>query len=388
MKGLCTYILPPSEANVSKGHLWQLNKCVYGLNDASREWYLTVREELIKLGALPSKYDQAVFTWYQDNKLNGIMSTHVDDFCWAGTVDFEMKVINKIRKVFMRKSEDSTYFRYLGLDISQNKDAIVIKQDEYVKSVDMIPTKTDYNFSTELSDEELKLCRSSIGKLNWLATQTRPDISHEISDLTSSLKIKKVESISQINKSARKAKKISSKLIIPNLSDMADVKFVAYCDASFGALAGGGSQGGYIIFLVGSNDNYLPIAWQSHRIKRVVKSTHAAETLAMVDVMEACLYYRKFLLDLLHLKDNPLKIPITCKIDNSALYQSAFSSTQILDKRLRIETAIIRELIEQKVIQNLEWIPTAQQVADGLTKRGVLPGKLLDHVGDPRKPLP
>ena len=129
-----------------------------------------------------------------------------------------------------------------------------------------------------------------------------------------------MESISQINKSARKAKKIPSKLIL-NLGNLADMKFVAYCDASFGALAGGGSQGGYIIFLVGSNDNYLPIAWQSHRLKRVVKSSHAAETLAMVDMMEACIYYRKFLLELLHLKDSPLNIPITCKTDNSALHE-------------------------------------------------------------------
>ena len=46
---------PPSEASVPEGYLWKLLKCVYGLSDASRAWYLTVRDELMKLGAVPSK---------------------------------------------------------------------------------------------------------------------------------------------------------------------------------------------------------------------------------------------------------------------------------------------------------------------------------------------
>ena len=57
------YLSPPSEASVPEGYLWKLCKCAYGLSDASRTWYLTVRDELMKLGAVPSKYDQAIFSW-------------------------------------------------------------------------------------------------------------------------------------------------------------------------------------------------------------------------------------------------------------------------------------------------------------------------------------
>ena len=119
-----------------------------------------------------------------------------------------------------------------------------------------------------------------------------------------------------------------------------------------------------------------------------MKSTHAAETLAMVDAMEACFYYRKLLIEILKLEDVPSNIPIICKTDSKALHQSAYTSTQILDKRLRIETAIIREMIEEHKIHDLQWIPTAYQVADGLTKRGVPSNKILDHISEPRLPLP
>lgn len=51
------YGSPPEDANVPLGYIWKLSKCVYGLNDASRFWYLTIKDELMKLGAGVSKYD-------------------------------------------------------------------------------------------------------------------------------------------------------------------------------------------------------------------------------------------------------------------------------------------------------------------------------------------
>ena len=82
------YLEPPHEAKVPPGYVWKLSKCVYGLTDASRSWYLTVKDELLKLGAVASKLDEAIFTWYCGDKLHGIMTTHVDDFCFAGSKIF------------------------------------------------------------------------------------------------------------------------------------------------------------------------------------------------------------------------------------------------------------------------------------------------------------
>ena len=56
------YLEPPHEAKVPK--------CVYGLTDASRSWYLTVKGELLKLGAIASKLDEVIFTWYCGYKLS------------------------------------------------------------------------------------------------------------------------------------------------------------------------------------------------------------------------------------------------------------------------------------------------------------------------------
>ena len=362
------FIIPPVEAKVKEGRLWKLNKCVYGLTDASRVWYLTVREELVKLGMKPSVHDEAIFTFEWDNKLHGVVSTHVDDFCWAGSQKFEEQVIGKLRLVFKVKSEEKYSFKYLGLDLSQENDKIIVKQDLYVQKIDLIRLERKCEPSEYMTEDEVSQCRGALGKLNWLATQTRPDLSFQVSELTSALSNRKVEVIHGINRAIRKAKRESSQLTIPRMSNFQRCKLVTYSDASFANIEGTKSQGGYITY-VSDGECSFPLAWQSQRVKRTVKSTQAAETLAMVDAAEASLYYQSFLQEVLHASQKSI-FPIQCKTDNASLHASVHSNTQILDKRLRIETAILREMLAKGEIVSLSWVPTKYQLADSLTKSG------------------
>ena len=60
-------------------------------------------------------------------------------------------------------------------------------------------------------------------------------------------------------------------------------KLVVYTDASYENLPDGvSSAGGNIIFIVGENNRCCPISWCSNKIKRVVKSTIAAEALSLI----------------------------------------------------------------------------------------------------------
>ena len=56
------FIKPPKEAQ----GIWRLNKCVYGLNEASRYWYNRVHDEFLNMGLTKSKYD--VMFFYKPNK--------------------------------------------------------------------------------------------------------------------------------------------------------------------------------------------------------------------------------------------------------------------------------------------------------------------------------
>lgn len=130
-----------------------------------------------------------------------------------------------------------------------------------------------YKTDTCMTDIDLTACRSALGKLNWLATYSQPDLCHEVSDYTSMFKHRCVDSITQNDKAIRKVKKISSQVTLLNLGKLFACKIIVYSDASFTNLSNGNSQDQYyIIHLVGKNGMSDPISWQSERIKRVAKN--------------------------------------------------------------------------------------------------------------------
>ena len=58
-----------------------------------------------------------------------------------------------------------------------------------------------------ITQEEETTLRMVNGKLNWIATQTRPDLSFDVSVFSSMLKKDKVKSFKQLNKNVKKAKR-------------------------------------------------------------------------------------------------------------------------------------------------------------------------------------
>ena len=74
-------------------NLRKLRKCVCVLS--SRSWYLRVAEELAGTGVHKSMHDQAIFYWYGDGKLNGIIAAHVCYFLWEGSALFDLHSLTR-----------------------------------------------------------------------------------------------------------------------------------------------------------------------------------------------------------------------------------------------------------------------------------------------------
>lgn len=85
-----------------------------------------------------------------------------------------------------------------------------------------------------------------------------------------------------------KSKKVS--LNFQYLGRDSVLKMIVFSDASFGKLSDGGTQGGHFITLMGENGKFSPLSWQSKRVKRVVRSTLAGETLAMSDSIDNAIF--------------------------------------------------------------------------------------------------
>ena len=149
-----------------------------------------------------------------------------------------------------------------------------------------------------------------------MGIQTRPDIAFDVCDLSADLKLPSVEDVHKVNKIIKKLKKQQVTLSFGAVRCMEQLTVECYTDASFGNLAGGGSQGRYIIFLSDLDGNRCPLSWQSQKGHRVVKSTLAAETLALLDAAEAGMYLANLITEVMCLECPPL---IKCYADNKSL---------------------------------------------------------------------
>ena len=64
------------------------------------------------------------------------------------------------------------------------------------------------------------------------------------------------------------------------------------------------------------------------------------------------------------------KYNIDCLVDGQSLFNAVYSMASLLDKHLRVDVAIIHEMIQENEISKVTWIPTKSQLADCLTKKG------------------
>lgn len=359
------FLKPPKEA-ASKDKLWRLKKVVYGLSDASRVWYLTVLEELSKLKVTVSKFDKAAFFRIADDRLQGIIIVHVDDFLWAGTEEFVSEVIIPLRSVFKISKEYDRAFKYIGIDLVQTQNEIVINQKKYIDSIcQVVIDKSVENDNSRLATElEKRQFKGVVGQLNWAASITRPDIAFNSCELSTLQSNPSLACLKKANKIVKDVKSDHLELKFRPL-DLASIQLIVYSDASYGNLQDGSSQGGHMIFLSDNVGRCSPISWSSKRIKRVARSTLSAEVQAAVEALDTAYMVKTFCCELFNIQE----LAVTLFVDNKSLHDAVNTTNLISDKRLRIDIAAIREMSEKEEVQ-IKWVDTKSQIADVLTKKG------------------
>ena len=109
------------------------------------------------------------------------------------------------------------------------------------------------------------------------------------------------------------------------------------------------------------------------KLERVVKSSLAAETQALAEGAEFCSYVA----DILKLLIKDTVVKINCYTDCKSLVDS-LSSLKKMEPCMKQETFVIRDMLDRGVIEPVTWIPSKDQLADVLTKRGVCTRKIME----------
>ena len=217
----------------------------------------------------------------------------------------------------------------------------MLDQQDYIDSIEIpkIPIARRIKKTEPLNPEENTIYRSLVGALNWIVQNTRPDLSFELTYLSSKFDKAEIQDLQQIIKALLKVKEEKSELLFPHLGDPLLWEIITFSDASFGNLSNGTqSCGGYLVF-ISSNNACSTLAWRSGKVKRVVKSTLAAEGLILSEALDEAIYIKKIICDTLGIEFSPENIPIIGVTDQEGLAKNLNSTKLVDDKRLRIDLA-------------------------------------------------
>ena len=128
------FVRPPKDIE-KEGVIWKLLKPLYGLDDASRKFYLKVKETLQKLRLKTLPGDDAVYYEHKNGKLMGLILSHVDDFTIAGNIDFVKRIVAGIKEKFTVSKVEEDNFRFTGLDVKTKNGKIEISMEDYADSI-------------------------------------------------------------------------------------------------------------------------------------------------------------------------------------------------------------------------------------------------------------
>ena len=96
------------------------------------------------------------------------------------------------------------------------------------------------------------------------------------------------------------------------------------------------------MFLPGRNGRCMLLVWQSRTLKKVVKGTLAAETLALQEAIETAIMIKTMFLEILNVDAHNQILLIKCVTDSKSLYDAVYSTKTLIEKRLKIELCAIR----------------------------------------------
>ena len=185
---------PPEGLDYPSNMVCKLNKLLYGLKQASRQWFSKLHVELIKLGFSQSKQDYSLFIHKFTNHIT-IVAIYVDDILITGDDTSTIhKLKDHLHSTFNLKDLGILNY-FLGIEVTHLPTGIVLTQRKFahdlLKDSDISTFKsvvTPLPLHTKLYNDlppypNPTLYRSLVGKFNFL-TNTRPDLSFSVQTLS------------------------------------------------------------------------------------------------------------------------------------------------------------------------------------------------------------
>ena len=369
----------------------KLKKSIYGLKQASRQWYLKFNDTITSYGFVENTVDRCIYMKISGSKFI-ILVLYVDDILLAAN---DMGLLHDVKKFLsetfeMKDMNEASYV--IGIEIFRDRSQglLGLSQKGYINKVlerfrmencstGIVPIQKGDKFS-ELqcpkNDLEQKAMESIpyaslVGSLMYAQTCTRPDISFAVGMLGRYQNNPGIDHWKAGKKVLRYLQGTKNYMLTYKRSS--HLKIVGYSDSDYaGCVDSRKSTFGYMFLLAGG-----AVSWKSGKQSIIATSTMEAEFIACFETSIHALWLRNFIsrFSLVDSIEKPLRI----YCDNSAaVFFSKNDRYSKGAKHMDLKYLSVKEEVQNHRV-SIEHIGTELMIADPLTK-GLPPKTFTGHV--------
>ncbi|KAI9176776.1 hypothetical protein LWI28_007083 [Acer negundo] len=281
------YMSPPAGLRLQgeDNLVCRLHKSLYGLKQASRQWFAKFSEAICSTGFVQSWADCSLFTKTKGKLFTNLL-IYVDDILITGNDFVSIAATKKFLHSHFNCKDLGNLKYFLGIEVSTSKKGIYISQRKYalkiIEDVGLLgaaPIDTPMDRNLKLLDKSDLLkdpsrYRRLVGRLIYL-TVSRPDITYAVHVLSRFMHQPRKLHMEAALRVVRYLKGAPGQGLF--FSSNSDFRLRAYCDSDWaGCPLTRRSTTDYCVFLGPSL-----ISWRSKRQKTVSLSSAEAEYRAM-----------------------------------------------------------------------------------------------------------
>ena len=372
-------------------HVCRLKKSIYGLKQASRQWYLKFDEIVTSLGFKENDADQCIYMLMNVGSFV-IMVLYVDDILLASN---DMNLLNETKQMLsehfeMKDLGDASFV--LGIQIHRDRSLgmLGLSQKSYIekllKRFNMsacshvsTPIQKGETFSKaqcpQNDDEREKMKNvpyaSAVGSLMYAQVCTRPDIAYAVGVLGRYLSNPGQKHWTAAKRVMRYLQGTKNCMLTYRRSD--DLKVTGYSDSDFaGCPDDHKSTSGYIFIMAGG-----AVSWKSVKQSLTATSSMEAEYVACYEATREAVWLRNFISGLKIVES--ISRPLTICCDNAAAVSFSHNNkSSARTKHFDVKYQFVREKIREHHT-SIQHVSTNEMLADPLTK-GLAVKTYHDHV--------
>ncbi|RMZ79296.1 hypothetical protein DV736_g6685, partial [Chaetothyriales sp. CBS 134916] len=357
-----------------RGIIGRLLRALYGLRRSPLLWQKLLSKVLIELGLQQAAEEPCLFIndWL-------IVFFFVDDIVSMYRQSDTEKAVQFTKQLTghfqMRDLGDLRWFLGIRVARDREKRLIWLSQDSYIENIAVrfaldkqkgypstpLPIEPLESSLESADDATVHLYQRKIGSIMYAAVITRPDVAQAAAKLARFLTNPSSAHMEAANRCIQYLYR-TRELGIRYDGEQTDGELAVYTDASFADdTTDRKSSQGYLMTLYGG-----PIAWKAGKQATVTTSSTEAELLALTAVSKEAVATIRLFAEMRYIPGDKLRI----RCDNRQTIRLVNSELPRLQTALRhvdIHSNWARQEVQNGTF-TVEYLPTAEMPADGLTK--------------------